>query len=140
MLFQRGMTLGVRVLAFNAQGHVLMVRHGYTHGWHLPGGGVDHHETMEEAACREVEEETGHRVDGDLTLQGLVYNRQQWKGDHVAVYAASGLTKLRDIQPNFEIKEIGFFPLDALPEGTTEGTRARLAEWQGGAPLSPYWT
>ena len=35
--------------------------------WCWPGGGVDPGETPEEAARREVEEETGHRIDGGLS-------------------------------------------------------------------------
>ena len=35
--------------------------------WCWPGGGVDPGETPEEAARREVEEETGHRIDGELS-------------------------------------------------------------------------
>ncbi|MFK7791490.1 MAG: NUDIX domain-containing protein [Devosiaceae bacterium] len=140
MLFQRGMTIGVRVIAINSDGHVLMVRHGYTPGWHVPGGGVDYRETMDRAARREVLEETGYQVDGELKLLGLAYNHNQWKGDHVAVYVANSISKVRDIKPSFEIEEIGFFSLDNLPEGTTKGTRARLAEWQAGEAVSAYWS
>lgn len=139
MLFVRGMTMGVRVIATNAQGQVLLVRHGYTPGWHLPGGGVDRGETMEEAACREVEEETGYRVEGTMILRGMSYNARQWKGDHVGVYVAQAVAKQRDIKPGFEIAEMGFFALDDLPEGTTAGTRARLAEWQEGRDVARYW-
>ena len=37
----RGMTLGVRGVAIDADGQVLLVKHTYLHGWWLPGGGVD---------------------------------------------------------------------------------------------------
>lgn len=139
MLLQRGMTFGVRVIALNAAGEVLLVRHGYTPGWHLPGGGVDYRETAEQAARRELEEETGYRVAGELTLRGLAYNTRQWKGDHVAVFHAPAIEKVREVSPTFEIAEVGFFALDSLPEGTSRGTRARLAEWQAGQDVDPYW-
>lgn len=140
MLIARGMTMGVRVIATNAQEQVLLVRHGYTPGWHLPGGGVDRGETMEDAARRELEEETGHRVEGTMTLRGMSYNKRQWKGDHVGVYVAQTITKQFEIKPGFEIAEMGFFALDDLPEGTTRGTRARLAEWQDGHDVASTWS
>lgn len=139
-LFQRGMTLGVRVIATNEHGHVLLVRHGYTPGWHLPGGGVDYGETMDEAGRRELEEETGYRVDGALLFRGICLNARHWKGDHVGVYVAPALTKEREVKPTFEIQQIGFYPLDALPAETTPATRARLNEWRDDAALDPYWS
>ena len=41
--------------------------------------------------------------------------------------------------PSWEIAEVGFFPLNKLPEGTTEGTRRRLEEILYGAPVSAAW-
>ena len=38
---------------------ILLVKHSYIPGWHLPGGGVDHGEDIHTAAIREVYEETG---------------------------------------------------------------------------------
>ena len=38
-----------------------------------------------------------------------------------------------------EIKEQDFFAADALPNGTTRGTRRRVAEVLGGAPRSETW-
>ena len=42
-------------------------------------------------------------------------------------------------RPNLEIAACGFFPLDDLPNGTTAGTRARLAELMFGAPATETW-
>ena len=41
--------------------------------------------------------------------------------------------------PNREIVEHGFFSPDALPDGTTRATRARIAEVLGGAAVSEVW-
>lgn len=40
-------------------GRLLVVRHSYTRGYSLPGGGVGRRETPVEAACRELREELG---------------------------------------------------------------------------------
>jgi len=41
--------------------------------------------------------------------------------------------------PNREIVAQGFFPVDALPEATTAGTRARIAEVLAGNPPAARW-
>lgn len=135
----RGMSLGVRVLAVDRSGRILMVRHGYTPGWHLPGGGVDYNETLEAAAARELLEETGYRCPNGMHIKGVAYNRKLWKGDHVVVFYATDLEKMADVKPGFEIAETGFFSPDDLPADTSAGTRARIVEWQAGSPISAYW-
>ena len=47
---------------------LLLVRHSYRAGWHLPGGGVRRDETPEEAARRELAEEIGLTAAGLLPL------------------------------------------------------------------------
>ena len=42
-------------------------------------------------------------------------------------------------QPGYEIVAHGFFAPDALPEGTSRATRARIAEVFGGAAVSEVW-
>ncbi len=58
-------TLTVDVIISNNKGEVLMIRRGTTPfegSWCLPGGLVDPGETVEAAAIREVQEETGLEV------------------------------------------------------------------------------
>lgn len=134
-----GLTLGVRVLAIDPQRRVLLVRHGYVAGWHLPGGGVDLGETAEEAARRELLEETNVTANGPLALHGLFFNPGFGGRDHVACFCASDFVVGPAPKPGFEIAEIGFFPVSALPEGTSPGTQRRIAEACEGIPLTPRW-
>lgn len=138
-LLYRAMTLGVRVVATDESGAVLLVRHGYVAGWHLPGGGVDLGETCEAAAARELREETNFELAGPLALHGLFFNARISRRDHVAVYLAPKVRSLGPRKPDREILEARFFPLDALPDGLTAGTRARLREIFENRPLSPTW-
>lgn len=51
---------GCRILAFDAQDRVLLIRHSYGSGkWLLPGGGIARGEAPLAAAQRELAEETG---------------------------------------------------------------------------------
>ena len=138
-LLMRPMTLGVRGVALDEEGRVLLVKHSYTPGWHFPGGGVEPGETCEHALAREMEEEASVVVEPPLQLHGLFHNIHMSSRDHVAVYVARRFRIVATRQPDFEILAAQFFPLDALPEDTTRGTRARLAEILDRRPLSPTW-
>ena len=87
-LVTRGMTLGVRVLLQNHKGEILLVKHTYVPGWHLPGGGVDHGEDVETAARREVFEETGISELEDLRFTCLEFNEVVSDRDHVSYFKA----------------------------------------------------
>lgn len=134
----RHLTLGVRC-AVLSQGAVLMVRHGYVAGWHLPGGGVDPGETVLAAGKREVLEETGYRVAGDGRLFGLYHSTLYTNRDHVALYVFDGAAKHREFMPSAEISEIGWFDLETLPEETSPATRRRLDEIAGRRLISLKW-
>jgi ADP-ribose pyrophosphatase YjhB (NUDIX family) len=138
-LAARPMTLGVRGVTFDTERRVLLVRHGYVAGWHFPGGGVERGETCESALKRELEEEACVRVEGTPRLIGLYFNARVSPRDHVAVYVIDAFTVTGMRAPDHEIQEARFFPLDALPEGITRGTRARLAEILEGAPSDGLW-
>ncbi|WP_425988730.1 NUDIX domain-containing protein [Brevundimonas sp. TWP2-3-2] len=135
---QRGMTLGVRSVAVDAQGRVMLVKHTYLAGWWLPGGGVDRGEATGDAAARELVEETGLRATVPGRLVSVHSNERFFKGDHVLVYRfdtfeAGALTH------HGEIAETGWFDPRNLPEDAHRSTRDRLAEMFGGAPVDPRW-
>ncbi len=78
-------------------------------------------------------------VRGKPILHGLFFNEGPSRRDHVAVYVIRDFALLGERRPDWEIEEARFFPRCALPEGTTAGTRARLAEIFNSAPLAPRW-
>ena len=135
----RGMTLGTRTLVLKDAGaQVMLVRHGYAAGWMLPGGGVERGEALAEAAVRELREEAGIVAEEEPLLHGVFLNDRQFRGDHVACFVLRRFSE-RPVRAGFEIAEARFFPSAALPEGTTGGTRRRIAEVLEGLPPSRAW-
>ncbi|UPK33799.1 NUDIX domain-containing protein [Bradyrhizobium sp. 186] len=138
-LLVRGMTLGVRAVVLDADNRVFLVKHSYITGWYLPGGGVDLGETMEQAMRRELKEEGDIDLTGEAVLHGIFLNSHVSRRDHVAVYVVRHFRQDRLPHPNREIIACGFFAVDALPEGTTPGTRLRLAEVLDATPPIATW-
>lgn len=136
---QRGMTLGVRAAVLDGQGRVFLVRHTYVPGWYLPGGGVETGETALEALARELDEEGHIHLDASPELQGLYWNREISRRDHIAFFLVRHYTQAQPRLPDHEIAEAGFFPLDALPEETTKATRRRLDEVAGRRQPDGLW-
>lgn len=133
----RPTALGANVMAQDAQGRVLLVRHSYTWGWALPGGGVGRNEPPEAAAIRELQEEVGLSGSGPAELFGLYTRKVAWFSNVIALY------RLRDVRiafrPNLEVREVLFCDPASPPPDTQASTRRRLAELTGQAPQSPYW-
>ena len=79
----RGLTLAVRAAILDREDRVFLVRHTYTAGWHLPGGGVEAGETALEALKRECREEAGIEVPGEPALHGVFFNARAARRDRV---------------------------------------------------------
>ncbi len=138
-LARRALTLGVRAAVFDADNRVFLVRHTYTPGWYLPGGGVEPGESALAALARELREECEMQLSAPPQLFGLYLNRAGLKRDHVALYVVRAFHQARPKSPDFEIKEAQFFAPEALPGGLTTATRARLAEIAGAQAIDPCW-
>ena len=76
---------------------------------------------------------------GEPVFQGIFLNSHVSPRDHVAVYLVRGFRQDRPPEPNREIIDSGFFETKALPEGTTAGTRLRIAEVFEDRPQIPTW-
>ncbi|MBI3397647.1 MAG: NUDIX hydrolase [Deltaproteobacteria bacterium] len=105
-LFQRG--------AGGNSGIVLIERKNPPHGWAIPGGFVDYGETLEQAAQREVLEETSLKVRLKRQLHSYSdpqRDPRQHTISTVFVAEAEGIPEARD-----DAKGIGIFTEDNLPK------------------------
>jgi 8-oxo-dGTP pyrophosphatase MutT (NUDIX family) len=137
--FSRGLTLGVRAVVLDGDGRVFLIKHSYSEGWQLPGGGVEAGETLIEALARELSEEGNIELTGPPVLHGIYFHPFYSNRDHVTIYVVRDFRQTAPPIPDREIVAHGFFPLDGLPPDTTAGTRARIAEVTAGKPASERW-
>ena len=136
----RSMTLGARVVVENEAGHVLLVRHTYTKGLYLPGGGVERGETVHESMQRELEEEGGLALTGQATQIGIFSNHRLMRNDHVILYRVDAGSWTQCGDPiGMEISEIVWCDPLSPPEDATPATQRRLQELYAGAAPSEYW-
>jgi 8-oxo-dGTP pyrophosphatase MutT (NUDIX family) len=139
--FARGMTLGARAVVLDeGDRRVFLVKHSYTPGWHLPGGGVETGETFLQSVTRELREEGGIELTGAPQLHGVFFNRRISRRDHVAVYVVRDWHQERMPKPNREIVACGFFDVASLPLDTTRGTRLRIEEVLQNRALIEDWS
>ncbi len=135
----RALTFGVRAIVIDPEGRILLVRHTYTEGWNLPGGGVEFGESLEQSLARELDEEGGVTIDGAPELVGIYDNRAIFPGDHIAIYVVRQWHRTRVPTPNMEIAETGFFDPDALPDTTVPAARRRIEEMRGKRAPEAAW-
>ena len=104
----------VRVIVYRDDGKILLVRGRFSRQkWALPGGGVKHNESYEQAAVRETLEEVGLRV-YNLRYLGKANSHESYAKFSVRVFAAHASNC--DIKCNFEIMEARWLNMNYLPE------------------------
>jgi ADP-ribose pyrophosphatase YjhB (NUDIX family) len=128
----RPLSVSVKLLLVR-EDQIVLVKHSYQRGWHLPGGGVKRGETLEQAARREAREELGATL-ADLRLQGVYTHFGEHKSDHIATFVSEVFTFTG--QSDAEIERVELFPLRQLPEGLSKASRRRVAEYLQGQPTT----
>lgn len=112
----RGLTVGARCLIINNKEEIMLVRHSYNDGWHLPGGGVESNESIIDALSREVHEECNIVFDKEPYFLETKFNHKVSSRDHVFIYLSKYWhfsNKSRHIQN--EVMESKFFNIKNLP-------------------------
>ena len=134
----RGKTLGVRGLVLDKERRVLLIEHTYLDGWWLPGGGVDAGETAHAAVARELREEAGVNPLELPKLLSVHSNERFFPGDHVLLFRVD-VWEPCAMTSHAEIKNVGFFAVDDLPENVNGGSLRRIQEALMGFPADPLW-
>ena len=107
----------MRVIVYRDDGKILLVRSRFSRQeWALPGGGVKHNESYEQAAVREVLEEVGLKIH-NLRYLGKANSHESYAKFSVRVFAAH--VSDYDIKCNFEIREARWLSMDYLPKEYT---------------------
>ena len=70
--------VAVKVILKSDKGNILLVKPDYKDTWQMPGGGVEEYEDPKIAAMREVEEETGIKLEtSNLRLVDSVFKTKE---------------------------------------------------------------
>jgi 8-oxo-dGTP diphosphatase len=113
-------TVDVAVIACaDGAARVLLIRRGadpFAGKWALPGGFVNEDEPLEQAARREVQEETGAKLRGLWPVAGFGDPQRDPRGWTVsmAYYVLTPASKLRPKAAD-DAREVGWHPIDRPP-------------------------
>ncbi|RLI30145.1 hypothetical protein DRO53_03395 [Candidatus Bathyarchaeota archaeon] len=124
--------VGVGGLIVDENGRVLLVKRAFDPGkglWAVPGGTPEVGETLKEALVREVEEETGVKIQVEKLIDvfDLIVNDEKGKVRYHFVlvdFLAKPLTG--EVRPSFETPEVRWVGLKELKNYPLTATTRRL--------------
>lgn len=118
-------TTGVKCL-IACDNEYLLIQTSYSGKyWTLPGGGVGHSESFEEAAKREVKEELGITLQ-DIQKIGAYESTIEYKKDTIHIFYAKVHSK--ELKENrAEISIARWFPKDELPGEQSRALKEAIA-------------
>ena len=121
--------MGIRGICLDKETNtVLLVKHTYSEGWSLPGGGVEPGESALFALEREMREEVGVKFKS-ANVVAVYHNASISKRDHVVIYTVEDWhRKLVYELPQLEISEAAWWELDSMPKDLTPCTTYALGE------------
>lgn len=126
--FQISPTLAADILVLNEDKILLINRKNEPLGWAIPGGLVDLYETMENAAIRELREETGIKANiKDIHLLGIYSDPKRDSRGHtvsaVYVYFSDKMAIAGD-----DASDAKYFQINSLPENIAFDHRKIIEE------------
>lgn len=127
--------VAVSLIATLPNGELVLIQRADDGGWSLPGGLIDRGETVEQAAARELQEETGlHLVRIDRCVG--IYSAPDRDPRIHAICIALAVTVAGDLRvgDRHEVQAIASFPPDQLPAGPYSHDHQRqLQDYRSGA-------
>ena len=113
--------VGASVIVVDSENRILLQLRSDNHCWGYAGGSVELDEVVEDAAARELYEETG-AVEAEITPVGI------YKLYDYGLLCFAEVRKLSPIPENSEIAEITF--CERVPQNLTyDGVHDRLHQW-----------
>ena len=109
-------TVGAVALLRRSDGSVLLVDQRHSPGWALPGGLLRRGESPASAVVREVAEEVGLRLDVDTLPQPIATTNPLARRVDLIYVIETGDDDDASSTDEAEVKRIGWFALDALPD------------------------
>ena len=123
---QTTFTVSVAVIVVNERREVLLLDHVLRprSGWGFPGGFLDAGEQLIDALKREVREEVG------IELSDIRFERVRTLSRHIEMLFSARPVGEPSVQTR-EIYRLGWFGLEALPEGLTADQRRSIEDAVG---------
>ena len=128
--------VGASVIVEDAQGRILLQLRKDNHCWGYPGGSVELDEVVEEAAKRELFEETGLHAE-QMELFGIYSGRELHytypNGDEVSNIDIVFLCRHYSGEMKMDEQEgddLRFFTVDELPDNISPPVRGAIEDWK----------